>query len=395
MMRRTRKQRGTVELRNGTWTARVRQERIDPSTGAISRPRLRITLGTDAELRTQAAATRALVAWLARNQPEQLQVGAAVLFAIYCEHYIEIVVALFRASARARYRSMIRHHLIPAFGLLPLARVDTAAIKAFLARMATAGKRRSTVMGARAILLQILRQARAEGFDAQTIEPRLVRLPKDDTAEREPRHIADDELQQILTSSEMPWRALYAVLGLLGLRIAEGLGLAWHHLVDLDGAAPLALIRQSTALGHLLPLKTRTSRADLPLPPELVVILRAYRTVWRPNPAGLLFATRSGSPQRADNLRARQLHPLLDRLGIPRAGWHSFRHGAPRRLFARGVSAETVRRLMRHASLQQTQRYSHATAEDLRAAVTASAQRLQPPASVTLADPTRRAGAGN
>jgi integrase len=332
--------------------------------------RQRVELGSVSELRSEAAARRAGDAWLSRNQPGQLQAGEPIGFADYAEAFLDQHAALYRASTRRHYATIVRRHLVPEFGGMPLWRIGVAEIREVLARRRTAGLRRSTLQGIRAVLLQLLRQARIDGYDAQEIAPLLVRLPREDIAEREQRHITAGELDQILEASPMPWRAVWAVMGLAGLRISEALGLAWPD-IDL-GAAPLLRIRQGASGGQLLPLKTRTSRADLPIDARLKQILCEYLFTYRPNKAGLLFATRTGRPMAAEDIRRRQWKPLLQRLGIAHAGFHALRHGLPRRLFAAGCSAAVVRQLMRHGSLAITERYTHTTAEDLRAAINAA-----------------------
>jgi integrase len=52
----------------------------------------------------------------------------------------------------------------------------------------------------------------------------------------------------------------------------------------------------------------------------------------------LLFVNGRGRPFSANELREKQLHALLDVLGIPRGGFHSMRHGAASSLLAAGAS---------------------------------------------------------
>lgn len=353
-----RKRRGTVVQRSDAWWLRIR-------TDGARRPWIR--LGDLQELRSEAAARRAADAWISRNLPELLSTGASAPAAQYFEAWLRTHAAHLRASTRRRYTTAVRRHLVPELGSMPLARIDVPAIRTALANCRRRCAR-ATVMGIRAVLLQVLRQARIDGFDALEINPRLVRLPATVETEREPRHITAADLARILEACDFPHRAAYAVMGLAGLRCSEALALTWEH-VRADAEKPVMHIRQSTQRGELLPLKTKTSRATLPLLPELAAILRDYRAIWRPNAAGLLFATAGGRPWSADALRSRHWAPLLKSLGIPHAGLHSLRHGLPRRLFAAGVSANSVRLLMRHASLRQTEAYTHSTADDLRAAI--------------------------
>jgi len=46
----------------------------------------------------------------------------------------------------------------------------------------------------------------------------------------------------------------------------------------------------------------------------------------------------------ADKLREKQLHPLLEKLGIPRGGFHSMRHGAASSLLADGATPVVVQK---------------------------------------------------
>lgn len=354
-----RKRRGTIV--KGACGYRLR---LRTNEGAARRS---INLGDFNVLRSEAAARRAADAWIARNIPDLITAASSSPTAVmFMEHWLRTHAVQLRPSTRRRYVTTVRAHLVPELGSMPLARIGVAEIRDALAHRRAAGCARSTVMGIRSVLLTILRAARIDGHDAQVIDARLVRLPATIETVREPRYITAGELTRILEASDFPHRAAYAIMGLAGLRVSEALALTWERL---DLRARRLTIAESTQRGQIFPLKSRSSAATLPMLPELVLLLREYKHVWRKNDAGLLFATRSGRPWHADRLRARHWEPLLRRLSIPSAGLHALRHGFPRRLFAAGISAPIVQRLMRHASMQQTERYTHSSAEDLRAAL--------------------------
>jgi hypothetical protein len=65
--------------------------------------------------------------------------------------------------------------------------------------------------------------------------------------------------------------------------------------------------------------KTRNSAALLMMPSPLEATLRNYlKTVWKPNPADLLFPNRKGThPRWRDNVVKYGLKPVLRKLGIP------------------------------------------------------------------------------
>jgi integrase len=80
---------------------------------------------------------------------------------------------------------------------------------------------------------------------------------------------------------------------------------------------------------------------------ELEARLRAH-LARRNAETDLVFVNRRGRPLRADKLRERQLHPLLNELGIDKGGFHSMQHGAASALLADGASPALVQRQLRH-----------------------------------------------
>lgn len=364
MTRAARRARGSIERRGGSVWLRIRHRNGE---------RLRIFLGPVSELRSDAAARRAADLWLARNRPWDVQPGQTVLFGTYAEKYLRLEVPRFRKSSQRRYRSTIRKHLA-SLASVPLGQLTEQRVQVLLLQLGQ-GRRRATVMGIRAVLLQILRRARAEGLDVARLDQRLILPPRDNRPPREPGHITAGQLQQIVEASEDPWRSLWATLGFAGLRCGEALALTWDH-VDLVAGA--LRIRQSVSLGAIAPTKTRTSQADVPIAPPLEQILANYRERWQPNAAGLLWANRDGRPLNADRLRERRWKPLLTRLGLPVCGLHALRHGTASRLFELGLDAKAVQAVMRHQSLTMTDRYSHRSFEQLREAVNRAYRSMHP-----------------
>jgi len=91
----------------------------------------------------------------------------------------------------------------------------------------------------------------------------------------------------------------------------------------------------------------------------------------------LLFVNRRGRPFSANKLRAKQLHPLLDALKIPRGGFHSMRHGAASSLLADGATPAVVQRQLRHSDARITLGiYGHVVGDEQRSAVQNRSTRL-------------------
>jgi len=369
---------GHLELVGPTWYLRLRRKELNRDTGEICARQQRVTIGDKSNLRSKSAARAAADRWLVSQNPETLEPGVQVTVGEYLAHFTAMHVALMRPSSQRRYKSVIGFHLAREFEGELLERVDVRRIQGYIARIAPT-KARETIRSILAILLQALAQARRDGFSVHRIDRKAIKLPKASAIGRDKRNIGDQELRLLLEGSEDPWRTLWAVMGYAGLRCSEALGLTWAH-IDLD--ALVIKVRQSTVQGKLQLPKTVTSRADVPILPELAELLKAYQQGWQTNDQGLLFVSRNGKPLWANNVRTRQLRPTLKRLGLKHAGMHAFRHGLPARLNAIGVSPGVVQKCMRHASLEQTEAYLHVGTADVHAALDAARTRSVRPAEL-------------
>ena len=90
-----------------------------------------------------------------------------------------------------------------------------------------------------------------------------------------------------------------------------------------------------------------------------------------------MFVNRNRRPFSANKLREKQLHPLLEKLGIPRGGFHSMRHGAASALLADGATPAVVQKQLRHSDPRITLGiYGHVIGDDQRIAVQHRSTRL-------------------
>ena len=114
-------------------------------------------------------------------------------------------------------------------------------------------------------------------------------------------------------------------------------------------------------------------KGTIPVDASSLRVLRHYVREVRPrlrNAAVLhqLFLTKTGSPYTANKL-TKKLRLLLIRHGLDGKSAHSFRHFFCTDLLRRGVQLHEAKALMRHRDVRSTMVYSHATVDDLRAAV--------------------------
>ncbi len=132
---------------------------------------------------------------------------------------------------------------------------------------------------------------------------------------------------RLIAAAPDPLSTIIALTVVLGLRIGETLAL---RVSDIDFAKRIIRVRQSVdaATRNVGAVKSRASSADLPMSPQLETRLRAHLRK-HDGKSELLFTNKRGRALSANKLRAKQLHPLLEKLGIERGGFHSMRHGQP------------------------------------------------------------------
>ena len=95
-------------------------------------------------------------------------------------------------------------------------------------------------------------------------------------------------------------------------------------------------------------MKSKASRAPVAMSEALSTLLTEYLATWKPNPSGFLFLNRNGRPYAANKVVEYGLWPILDKLGIERAGMHAFRHCHASLLLELGASPTVAKEQMRH-----------------------------------------------
>jgi integrase len=146
-----------------------------------------------------------------------------------------------------------------------------------------------------------------------------------------------------------------AFAGWLGPRISEAFGLRWQ---DLDLKLGVVSFRQGCVQGRITPLKTEASRTNLPIPEEVLELLRQWRSVSiHSAPEDWVFAspyTKGKRPYWPAQLLKTHIKPIALAAGLPNIGWHSFRHTVSAWGKEAGLELEEVKTLLRHENLATT-----------------------------------------
>jgi integrase len=361
---RKRYQRGALRREGSLWILRWREDVLNEA-GSVVRVERRARVGPTKDLPTKALARRVADRMIQHvNEPNYMP-GRVATVQEFSEVYRLNVCPTFKPSSCESARSLCRIYVEPVLGHYRLDQVKGEVPQLLVNDLRRRGLSRKTILNALSTLASMLGAARDWNYLAPELDWRKLRLPVEELQKPE-RFFTPDESQRIIDASPEPWNICFAFMAYLGLRTSEAVGVAWDH-IDLGGG--VLRVRQSNWRGKLLTVKSKSSNRDLPLPPVLVDMLNEYRPRWRPNAFGLLFANAKGQPITSCYVRRDILHPIRERLGIPRGGFHAFRHGLGTALMQAGASARVVQQQLGHADLRMLARYAHVVPQDQRAAV--------------------------
>ena len=175
----------------------------------------------------------------------------------------------------------------------------------------------------------------------------------------EPEILEPAEITVVLheLGSIEPVRTAFLVAAVMGMRRGEIFSLKWAD-VNLDRAT--LHVRRSYVDGVEGPPKTESSRRPLPIPPQAVDALKAWKDKSSYTaPSDWVFASNVSfgkQPLWPGTLWRRHVVPALQRAGItkPKLGWHTLRRSYASLLLSTGVSLRVSMELMRHSTAEMT-----------------------------------------
>lgn len=230
-----------------------------------------------------------------------------------------------------------------------------------------------TVRNAQIVMRRALGQAAERGLVRRNV---ALQVPLRRVPERETEALTAARAREILAAvAGDRYEAAFA-LAFIGLREGEVLGLGWD---DVDLTAATANIRWqlvgSGPAAKRAQLKTKASRAVVPLPPFVVERLVAHREAQRAErpvaslDGGLVFTTPRGLAVNGSWL-TKHFQALLAAAGLPRMRLHDLRHGAATLVIAAGAHPRVAQELLRHTRSAMTMEvYTHISSEQKREAV--------------------------
>jgi integrase len=182
----------------------------------------------------------------------------------------------------------------------------------------------------------------------------FVDMPVVDKSKQNTPHFTSEVIAGILTSTKGYKQMFCALLAGTGLRAGEAIGLEIDkHISENFRTLYIRQKVRRTKLEHFL--KTDAGRRDVDLCPKLAALLKAFvgdRT------SGFLFQNRKKRSFSQTNLLKRGLHPALEKLKQPKAGFHAFRRYRLTWLRKNRVHADLERFWMGHENETVGDRYS-------------------------------------
>jgi integrase len=362
-MARRRYQNPKPELRGNRWEIRIRRD-LALDDGSVVRKQERIVLGTMTDLPTEKLAIRAAKAILDKLNSSLYRPETVATFADFAERWQTTVLFEMKPSTQYDYRSIIRVHLLPAFGKCYLHAITPEMIQSFIAR-----KKQEVSPGRAWNVLTVMRSIWSTALAWGKVSENPFKHVVFRTPQHNPgRYFTPEETRRILASSREPYKTFYRLAAETGLRAGELLAL---RSCDVDTKASTIFVRQALSKGIAGQPKSRSSLRTFPISRELSLVLGFLG-------AGQLASLAPLFAETYWHILREHLQPLLKRLGIARAGLHAFRH-ASASVGARYAPPKVMQERLGHADPRMTLAlYEHAIGEDHRQAAEAIGREFAP-----------------
>ena len=282
----------------------------------------------------------------------------------WLENYIRPSV---KVRTYERYRLIIELHIKDKIGSIKLDDLSPILLQQFITELLQSGNRKTgkglsanSVNAVISVIQSSFKTAHLLGLTKEYTADKLKR-PKLKEKSVECFTLAEQkQIEQAILNGKKD--KLYGILLCLysGLRIGELIALQWS---DIDFAKGILTVSKSCHDGKngliIDEPKTATSRRMIPLPKQLLPILRSVKK--RSDSSSVVSANGSTVSVRSYQ---RSFELLLKKLKIPHKGFHSLRHTFATRALECGMDVKTLSEILGHKNPTVTlNRYAHSLME--------------------------------
>lgn len=282
--------------------------------------------------------------------------------------YVELA-AMHLADAKLYQRSYVttemyvRRHVLPRWGKVRLTEIDGRAVAQWLADKRAEGLAPATVVKIKAIFSRSFELGTRWGIPGCERNPvRGIQMKPLNNARE--RYLSADEADRLLAAAKRSRNPLLApVVGLLlltGMRVSELLATRWEH-VDLERRTLFVPISK-TGRTRYVPIASSALDliADLP----------------KASGATFLFPNPRDASKHLTTIK-HGWQTARDAANLPGLRIHDLRHSAASFMVNSGVDLFAVGKVLGHANVASSARYSHLAQDTLLAAVEAGAAKQQ------------------
>ncbi len=358
------------------WSARID---LRP-TGGCERNRERFTfVGTEKEAR-RALAARLVDArrgiYVGRREQKRLAAEAAALrakndaeeitFGAYLADWLSLASTGRAAKTVERYEGMIRVHIAPRRGAIPMRRLSAPDLERAYADWLAAGLKPLTVRHHAACIHAVLAAAVRRGLLIQNVAS-IAERPR--WTRRETRYIEAGEVGKLLLAAEIksnvdtprdfrgnalgpppPYRELVALAFGIGARRGELVGLRWR---DVDFATGRITIARSIEVTRKSGIQVKSPKTDrvrvVAVPKSVLDLLADLKDRRHAGPGDWLFPNALGSGPMCPDLVTDRTRTIFKLAGV-KGSLHALRHAAASHMLRGGASVRDVAATLGHST---------------------------------------------
>lgn len=281
--------------------------------------------------------------------------------------------ANFSPKTAARYEELIRVHILPALGDVPVAKLTASHIQQFYNQKRSAGGRAdgngglaaATVRKLHNVLHAALEYAVRLQLLPENPAKRVIK-PKVPAPGSKIKPLNEQEVRRFMTAAKgSRFHPFFVVTLGTGFRPEELLGLKWTE-IDLEArkltvAHTVTMVKGKPLLKDIP--KTASSRRTIEVGDEVVKALKTQKArqnqqklAWGEayQDYGLVFASENGTPLNECNVVKRYFKPMLQKAGLPDIRLYDLRHTHATLMIKRGEDVKMVSQRLGHTSVAFT-----------------------------------------
>jgi integrase len=291
------------------------------------------------------------------------------LFSAYAERWLRDHGHDIQPSTNRSYEQLLRLHVTPRFGQIPLKKITRDNVKDFVSTISEKGNHsRNTVR----LILTSLRAVLSAAMEDKLIDnnpaSKVGKFNKRERGQNKAHAMTVNEVQAFLSACVevcADYYPLFFTALRSGLRKSELIALQWGDIQfgeSEDDKNRFILVRRHYYMGHFGTSKTHECRrVDMTKQLRQVLrtrqetaLLRAFQLGKTSIADELVFPSEAGKPICPDNIGPRYMEPALERAGLRKFRFHDLRHTFGSLLIQAGVSPAYVQKQMGHRSIQVT-----------------------------------------